>query len=89
MSGLEDYCRSVRELMDAVKTICRKWEEYEGVLDAYILEGPSLAYHSHPSSSSRHGPGGPQFEISKEQLEYVSSLGFHWSEIFVLWELVE
>ena len=84
VSGLEDYCRSVGELMDAVKTICRKWEEYEGVLDANILEGPSLAYHSHPSSSSRLGPGRLQFEISKVQLEYLSSLGFHWSEISML-----
>ncbi len=29
VSGLEDYCRSVGELVGAIGTILRNWEEYE------------------------------------------------------------
>ena len=34
VSGLEDYCRSTEELVGALKDILKKWEEYEGVLEA-------------------------------------------------------
>ena len=81
---LEDYCRSTEELMDIITVICRKWEEYEQVLDANLMERPAVAYHSHASSSPRFGPGRPRFDISKEQLQYLSSLAFTWNEIAVL-----
>ena len=82
VSGLEDYYSSVEELIDAVKNICKKWEEYEDVLDASLLERPPSAYHSHVIPGS--GPGRPRFKIDKEQLLYLSSLGFSWTEIAVL-----
>ncbi len=83
VSGLEDYCRSVGELVGAIRTILRSWEEYEGVLDANLSQRPPMAYHLHPVHNSRQ-PGRPQFNISKEQLEYLRSLGFHWNEISIL-----
>ena len=56
---------------------------YEGVLDSLITERPSVAYRA-PISVPRNGPGRPRFDISKEQLEYLSSLSFKWNEIAVL-----
>ena len=34
--------------------------------------------------TSRPGSGRPRYEISKEQLEYLSSLSFKWNEIAAL-----
>lgn len=81
VSGLEDYCRSTKELIECMKVICRKWEEYEGVIDAFVTERPSVAYQAPISVPPRNSPGRPRFDISKEQLEYLSSLS---NEIAVL-----
>lgn len=77
MQGVSDYCRSTKELIECIKVICSKWEEYEKVLDSFITERPYRA----PISMLRDCPGRPRFNISKEQL---SSLSFKWSEIAVL-----
>ena len=83
VSGLEHYCRSTKELIECIKVICSKWEEYEQVIDSFVTERPSVAYQA-PISMLRDCPGRPRFNISKEQLEYLSSLSFKWSEIAVL-----
>lgn len=83
VSGLDDYYASTQELIESLKVIYRKWEEYEGVLDSFLTERPSVAYQT-PVSTLRTGPGRPRFDISKEQLEYLSSLSFKWNEIAVL-----
>ena len=36
VSGLEDYCGSTEELLKCMIVICRKWEEYEGVIDSFL-----------------------------------------------------
>ena len=82
VSGLEDYSRSIQELIDCVKRICKKWEEYEDMLDSYTQRLP-MAYET-AVSTSRPGSGRPRYEISKEQLEYLSSLSFKWNEIAAL-----
>ena len=83
VSGLDDYYSSTQELIDCLKVIYRKWEEYEGVLDSILVERPPVVYQT-PVSTLRAGPGRPRFDISKEQLEYLSSLSFKWNEIAVL-----
>ena len=83
VSGLEDYCRSAQQLIDCIKVICRKWEDYEAVLDSYMTERPSVAYQT-PATVSHVGPGRPRFDITKEQLEYLSSLSFKWNQIAAL-----
>ena len=80
-SELEDYFRSLEELVDALKDILRKWKEYESVLEATVTSRPSTAHHL---STVSVGPGRPRFEISKEQLQYLSSLGFSWTEVACL-----
>ena len=84
VAELEDYCKSCEELMSTIRVICSKWEEYQGVLDANLTVRPSYSYQSQVSTRLQVGPGRPPFEISREQLLYLSSMGFKWSEIAVL-----
>ena len=41
--NLEDYNESVNDLIDCLNIICKKWEEYVGVLDSFT-QMPSTAY---------------------------------------------
>ena len=79
---LENYSESLRDLTDCLKIICKKWEEYEEILDSFA-ERPCTAYQSAPSISVT-GSGRPRFNISKQQLEYLCSLSFKWNEIAIL-----
>ena len=78
VSGLEDYCRTAEELVGTLSGILRKWQEYESVIEGSIELRPSTA---HELSTVSAGPGRPWFDISKEQLQYLSSLGFSWTEV--------
>lgn len=80
---LEDYVSSLRELIDCIKVIYRKWEEYQTILDSSSGSRSTLSYQAQATSHSS-GPGRPKFQISKDQLEYLSSLGFKWNEIAAL-----
>ena len=76
--GIEDNYRSTEELVSALKDIFKKWQDYESVLEATLESRPLTAHHLQVVGV---GPGSPQFEISKEQLQYLSSLGFSWTEV--------
>ena len=78
VSGLEDYYRAVEELVRTLSGILRKWQEYESVIERSTELRPSTA---HQLTTVSAGPGRPMFDISKEQLQYLSSLTFSWSEI--------
>ena len=62
VSRLEDYSRSIQELIDCVKRICKKWEEYEDMLDSYTrgLQWHMRLQYRHPDLSS----GRQRYEIS-------------------------
>ena len=79
--GLEECKSSLRELIECIKVIYKKWEEYCGILESYP-ESNTLSYTSPTSPSCR--PGRPKFQITKDQLEYLCSLGFKWNEIAAL-----
>ena len=79
LNGLEEYQSSLRELIECIMVIYKKWEEYIGVLES----GTSSVAYTTPTSSSS-GPGRPRFQITKDQLEYLCSLGFKWNEIAAL-----
>jgi DNA-directed RNA polymerase specialized sigma subunit len=79
--GLEDYMSLLKELIDILKIIHHRWEEYGEVLDSYPST-QNVSYRVPTSASSSQGR--PQFQITKEQLEYLSSLGFKWKEIAAL-----
>lgn len=81
---MQAYCATLDELITSIRFIYRKWCEYENILDSRATHlSVSMAYQT-GSSISIAGVGRPQFDISKEQLEYLSSLGFKWIEIAAL-----
>ena len=75
---LEDYLLSTEELVGALEDILRRWKDYENTLESGTALRPATA---HRLSVTSVGPGRPRFEIAKEQLNYLSSLGFSWSEV--------
>lgn len=80
-AGLEEYKSELTVLIECLRQIHHRWTEYGEVLDSY----PSgLSYQVRTCVSSASGLGRPQFQISKDQLEYLSSLGFKWKEIAAL-----
>lgn len=81
-TGIDEYCVCLKELVDCLRQIYYKWEEYELILHSH--QGPlSLSYQSPVLHSSR-GRGRPRFEITKDQLLYLASLSFKWTDIAAL-----
>ncbi len=79
--GLDDYLSLLKELLEMLKLIHQKWEEYDEILDSYpVMQGVLCPVPTRVSS----GIGRPLFQITKQQLEYLSSLGFQWKEIAAL-----
>ena len=66
-----------------LKLLHHRWEEYDEILDSYPAVVQGGVSCSAPALVSS-GRGRPLFQITKEQLEYLSSLGFQWKEIAAL-----
>ena len=77
-SGLDSYYTTLNELIECLKRVYYKWLEYEDLVESLSVR--SLSYQA-PSFNSRTGPGRPPFYISKDQLVYLISMGFKWTEI--------
>ena len=67
--------------MEALKTLWVKWQSYKEVLESGNLRRFSYEAGMEERTGRR---GRPRFDISKEQLEYLASLSFTWTEIAVL-----
>ena len=80
-NALDEYCMCLKELVDCLRQICYKWEEYEVILHSHP-EPHSLSYQSPVLRSSERGR--PRFEISKDRLVYLASLSFNWTDIAAL-----
>lgn len=77
---MREYCACLGELTECLRTIYYKWEEYEGILHSNQMSRMSYqAPVTHSGSSGR-----PRFEISKDQLIYLNSLSFTWTDIAAL-----
>ena len=78
-SDLQEYCSMLQSLIECLRVIYNKWEEYYDILNSY------------PERYSYHAPvvhsnlvGRPRFQISRDQLLYLISLSFKWTEISAL-----
>ena len=78
---LQWYLYSIEELISCLWLIRRKWEEYQSILDSG-LHNEALAFCVPVVHTGRQGR--PRFDVTKEQLEYLSSFSFTWSEIVAL-----
>ena len=72
---------SLIELVDTLRIIRSKWNEYQNILDSGVIL-TETAYRAPIMLSGERGR--PSFDVSKEQLEYLSSMQFTWSEIAAL-----
>ena len=78
---LADYCVTFSSLIECLRQVYRNWEEYEDLIDSH--PDASLHYHT-PLVHIAGQAGRPRFAISRDQLLYLVSLGFKWTEISAL-----
>ena len=78
---LEDYCVLFNSLIECLRQVYRTWEEYEDLIDSH--PDTSLCYHT-PLVHMAGNIGRPRFAISRDQLLYLASLSFKWTEIAAL-----
>ena len=69
------------ELISCLQSIQKKWEEYQNILDTGS-GNEVLAYRVPVVHTGRQGR--PRFYVTREQLGYLASLSFTWSEIAVI-----
>ena len=80
---LQAYVITLNELCNNLRYIYRQWSLYEDHLDSGVVSG--IASTSYKVGIVNTGSlGRPRFDISKDQLEYLSSLGFKWTEVAAL-----
>ena len=80
----EELSSELHHLIDSLKLIHQRWQEYSSILDKHPSMRGTMSYQAPARVSSASGLGRPQFHIAKDQLEYLSSLGFQWKEIAAL-----
>ena len=78
-SALATCKNSVGDLIVILRSLLAKWQEYR---DMYNSTCRSTAYHVPLVHNGRRGR--PRFDVDKDQLEYLLSLSFNWSEIAAL-----
>ena len=75
---LQEYGNLLQQLINCLRALFHKWIKYEEVLES---QPPLSASYQPPLLQQRSSPGRPSFCISKDQLLYLSTLSFTWTEI--------
>ena len=75
---LRHYLDEVDQLLDICRLLNTKWLQ---AIDEREVESNAAAYHAPTVRSLPMQRGRPRFEIPKEQLVYLSSLSFSWTDI--------
>ena len=78
---LDQHQTLLHDLVEALKILWVKWQSYKEVLESGTLHRFSYEAGMEEQTGRR---GRPRFDVSKEQLEYLASLSFTWTEIAVL-----
>jgi len=68
------------ELVGCLRTLKSNWVDYQDLLER--LTPNTIGYQTHRVATGT--PGRPRFDVSKNQLAYLASLHFSWTEIAVL-----
>jgi len=84
VSKLQEYLIELNELYSNLRYIYRQWSLYEDYLDSRAVNGTYPVSYRVEVCANNCEPGRPRFDIKKEQLEYLSSLGFKWTEVAAL-----
>ena len=78
------YRDEIQDLISDLRRVLRQWHEYRSVLDSGVTSFLSYWVQSESDDGSRRSRGRPRFDVSIEQLRYLKSLSFRWSEIAAL-----
>ena len=73
---VNDYVQDMEDLLQYLRSLSLEWQKY---LDIKERSSNAVAYHSPLKHTSQRGR--PRFIVSCEQLLYLSSLSFTWTEI--------
>ena len=76
---LREYCAMLSSLIECLRGVYDKWEEYADILNSYPER---YSYQVQMVRGNRVGR--PRFQISRDQLLYLMSLSFKWTEISAL-----
>jgi hypothetical protein len=77
--NIDTYMEMIREVSEICRTMSVKYEQRLDQIEATSAGTATVAYH--PQLEPRMGRGRPCFDISREQLLYLSSLSFSWTDI--------
>ena len=75
---LLDYCATLNQLIGCLRNLFYRWLEYENVVESFPVRCPS---YQAPTVSRHSGAGRPAFYICKDQLVYLNSLCFNWTDV--------
>lgn len=78
---VEFFSLQLSQLLDCLQQIFTEWQVHFDQLQLQnsmrVTTNTSFQSSSHPSN----GPGRPRFDISRDQVQYLSSLSFTWPQI--------
>lgn len=81
----DNYLVLLSQLLDCVREISVEWQAHFDQLQMNNSTTlPNDTSFQLSTSGSTGGPGRPRFNITKEQLQYLSSMSFSWSHIATL-----
>ena len=78
--AIDQYQIHLSQLTQCLQDISREWQVHFDLLQRQAGTCRETAFRPSTSNAS-HRPGRPRFEITREQLEYLSSMSFSWSHI--------
>lgn len=73
---LESYSSKLNELLSCLRELSRQWQAH---IDRCVRLSCTTSYSAPSIYTSRRGR--PKFDITREQLEYLSSMSFTWVQI--------
>ena len=76
----EYYQLQLNLLLDAIRRIASEWQRHFDHLQIRSGTRRESAFQV-SSIHTSNGPGRPKFDVTKEQLEYLSSMSFSWTQI--------
>lgn len=78
MSAIDNVKGSLSDLISHLTRLLDEWKEYRDIYNA----SSSFSYQAPVMHTGRRGR--PRFVVEKDQLEYLLSINFNWSEIAAL-----
>lgn len=79
MSDVTEYSSDLQVLQSVLNSLIILWERYEETLESTSVRGSDVGYTASLEQSGRRGR--PRFMVSPDQLEYLRTLSFSWTDI--------